>query len=111
MLISPKVRVLDAEISAAGDFGDLPDWDLTDLYSSTDAPEFKRDMDWLEQACLSFAEDYEGKLFSVVGFTQFSSSMPKKVIYNPKKDTNFPEKMTISPIKMLAFNGIIVSPL
>jgi hypothetical protein len=27
-----------------------------------DAPELKRDMDWLEGACASFATDYEGKL-------------------------------------------------
>ncbi|SDK30339.1 oligoendopeptidase F [Aliiruegeria lutimaris] len=54
--------VLDADLSAAGDFGELPDWDLTDLYAGADAPELKRDMDWLEAACLSFAEDYEGKL-------------------------------------------------
>ncbi|MFU8865869.1 MAG: M3 family oligoendopeptidase, partial [Rhodobacterales bacterium] len=44
------------------DLGDLPEWDLTDLYTSEDAPELKRDLDWLEQACTSFAADYEGKL-------------------------------------------------
>ncbi len=44
------------------DLGDLPEWDLTDLYASEDAPALKRDLDWLEQACASFAADYEGKL-------------------------------------------------
>ena len=50
--------------AAGGDknLGDLPEWDLTDLYSDADAPELKRDLDWLEQACASFAMDYEGKL-------------------------------------------------
>ncbi|MBL3703047.1 M3 family oligoendopeptidase [Sulfitobacter sp. BDSS02] len=50
--------------AAGGDknLGDLPEWDLTDLYSDADAPELKRDLDWLEQACASFATDYEGKL-------------------------------------------------
>ncbi len=43
-------------------FGDLPEWNLDDLYTGEDAPELKRDLDWLEQACSSFAEDYEGKL-------------------------------------------------
>jgi oligoendopeptidase F len=43
-------------------FGDLPEWDLSDLYTGEDAPELKRDLDWLEQACASFAADYEGKL-------------------------------------------------
>jgi len=42
--------------------GNLPEWDLSDLYAGEDAPELKRDLDWLEQACASFAADYEGKL-------------------------------------------------
>jgi oligoendopeptidase F len=53
------------DASAAGSatpFGDLPEWNLDDLYTGEDAPELKRDLDWLEQACASFASDYEGKL-------------------------------------------------
>jgi oligoendopeptidase F len=53
------------DVSAAGSatpFGDLPEWNLDDLYAGEDAPELKRDLDWLEQACASFASDYEGKL-------------------------------------------------
>ncbi|WP_299724716.1 M3 family oligoendopeptidase [uncultured Tateyamaria sp.] len=42
--------------------GDLPEWNLDDLYTGEDAPELKRDLDWLESACASFAADYEGKL-------------------------------------------------
>ncbi|WP_225027841.1 M3 family oligoendopeptidase [Xinfangfangia pollutisoli] len=53
--------VFDANASA-GAFGALPDWDLRDLYPAPDAPEFARDMDWLEQACADFAAGYEGKL-------------------------------------------------
>ena len=41
-------------------------------------------------------EDFEDKLFSVVGFTNFTSASPKKIVYEPKKDENFPENMTIS---------------
>ncbi len=48
--------------AATGGFGDLPDWDLTDLYASPDAPEVGRDKDWLEKACAAFAAGYEGKL-------------------------------------------------
>ena len=44
------------------DLGDLPEWDLSDLYSSQDAPELSRDLQWLDQECASFAADYEGKL-------------------------------------------------
>ncbi|WP_076535241.1 M3 family oligoendopeptidase [Roseovarius nanhaiticus] len=53
----------DANANAKGkDLGDLPEWDLSDLYSAPDAPELKRDMDWLERECAAFAADYEGKL-------------------------------------------------
>mgnify|MGYP000542495910 CR=1 FL=1 len=53
----------DAAIEAgAQPLGDLPVWDLTDLYTDNDAPELRRDLDWLETACASFAADYEGKL-------------------------------------------------
>ena len=55
------VRDANAE-PATRDLGDLPEWDLTDLYTSEDAPELKRDLDWLEKACSEFAADYEGKL-------------------------------------------------
>ncbi len=48
--------------SGSKNLGDLPEWDLTDLYPSDDAAELKRDLDWLEEACRSFAADYEGKL-------------------------------------------------
>ena len=55
--------VRDANASGSKpDFGDLPEWNLDDLYTGEDAPELKRDLDWLEQACASFATDYEGKL-------------------------------------------------
>ena len=53
--------VFDANATSGG-FGDLPDWDLSDLYAAPDAPEFTRDMAWLESACAGFATDYEGKL-------------------------------------------------
>ncbi|QBF32439.1 M3 family oligoendopeptidase [Thalassococcus sp. S3] len=50
--------------AAGGDknLGDLPEWNLDDLYTGEDAAELKRDLDWLEEACASFAKDYEGKL-------------------------------------------------
>ncbi|WP_149589945.1 M3 family oligoendopeptidase [Tabrizicola flagellatus] len=53
--------VYDANASGGG-FGDLPDWDLTDLYPSPDGPEFAADMAELERACAAFAQTYEGRL-------------------------------------------------
>ncbi len=54
--------VFDANASGGNAFGDLPEWDLTDLYPAEDAPELVRDMNWLETACADFAGVYEGKL-------------------------------------------------
>ena len=55
--------VRDANVGGgADDLGNLPEWDLTDLYTSEDAPELFRDLDWLESECAAFATDYEGKL-------------------------------------------------
>ncbi|THD84556.1 M3 family oligoendopeptidase [Aliigemmobacter aestuarii] len=61
-MVLPLPRpVFDANASAGG-LGKLPDWDLSDLYAAPDAPEFARDMGWLEKACADFAARYEGKL-------------------------------------------------
>ncbi|PIE11588.1 MAG: oligoendopeptidase F [Rhodobacterales bacterium] len=55
--------VFDANANAGGgDLGDLPEWDLSDLYAGDDAPELKRDLEWLDGECAAFAADYEGKL-------------------------------------------------
>ncbi|MBM7069194.1 M3 family oligoendopeptidase [Actibacterium sp. 188UL27-1] len=63
MILSPDIRTFDAQPGGGADsLGDLPEWDLTDLYSGPDAPELKRDLDWLEKACSDFARDFEGKL-------------------------------------------------
>ncbi|MDP2579467.1 M3 family oligoendopeptidase [Shimia thalassica] len=42
--------------------GDLPEWDLSDLYTGEDAPELEADLAFLEKECAAFAADYEGKL-------------------------------------------------
>ncbi len=49
-------------VGGADNLGNLPEWDLTDLYASEEAAELARDLGWLEGECASFAEDYEGKL-------------------------------------------------
>ena len=55
--------VRDANASSGGrDLGDLPEWNLDDLYAGEDAPELKRDLEWLETACASFASNYENNL-------------------------------------------------
>jgi oligoendopeptidase F len=64
--IAPPEQTLHRDARTEGasgkDFGDLPEWDLTDLYAAEDAKELKRDMAFLEKECAAFAKDYEGKL-------------------------------------------------
>lgn len=57
-----KTRVFDANPSGGKDLGQLPEWDLTDLYTADDSAELKKDMAWLEGECAAFAADYEGNL-------------------------------------------------
>ena len=53
----------DAEHSkGSAELGQLPDWNLNDLYTSTDAKELVNDLNWLEKECDEFAKNYEGKL-------------------------------------------------
>ncbi len=51
--------------SKAPDLGELPEWDLGDLYPAPDAPELARDLDTLQRACSEFARDFEGRLVSL----------------------------------------------
>ena len=50
------------DAAATNEFGDLPEWNLDDLYPSTDGPEITKDMDWLSMECPAFAAEYESKL-------------------------------------------------
>jgi oligoendopeptidase F len=59
---APLFDVATDTAGSGGNLGDLPDWDLTDLYASPDAPEVNRDLDRLKTACADFAATYEGKL-------------------------------------------------
>ena len=61
MPLSPRRPVFDANASTSS-FGDLPEWNLSDLYTAPDAPELTRDLGWLKQTCAGFAATYEGKL-------------------------------------------------
>jgi len=45
-----KTPVFDANSSGGQSFGDLPEWNLDDLYTGEDSPELIRDMEWLETA-------------------------------------------------------------
>ena len=44
------------------DLGDLPEWDLSALYSGPEDAAFEKDLAWIEKECAAFAADYQGKL-------------------------------------------------
>jgi oligoendopeptidase F len=40
----------------------LPEWDLKDLYTGLDSPELKRDLEQGDSECLSFEQEFKGRL-------------------------------------------------
>jgi oligoendopeptidase F len=52
--------------SPAKGFGTLPEWNLTDLYPSMDAPELKRDLARGAADSAAFEVDYKGKLAALI---------------------------------------------
>ncbi len=50
------------DAAASDNMGDLPEWDLDDLYPSTDGPEITADLKWLDDEGPAFGTDYQGKL-------------------------------------------------
>ena len=62
MFSNISTPVFDANSASGSDLGDLPEWDLSDLYTGEDAPELTSDRNWLEGECADFAETYEGRL-------------------------------------------------
>ena len=41
--------------------GPMPEWDLSDLYPGTDAPELKRDLTWASDEAKRIRAAYQGK--------------------------------------------------
>ena len=57
---APVHDMRDAQSNDA--LGGLPDWNLDDLYPSTDGVEITKDLAWLGEECPKFSVDYENKL-------------------------------------------------
>ena len=63
----------------AADLGHLPEWDLTDLYSGLDAPEFAADMTRAEEECRRFSEAYAGRVVEMAGAPEASTRLAEAV--------------------------------
>lgn len=63
----------------AVDLGVLPEWDLTDLYPSMDAPAFREDLDRAEAESRAFAERYAGRIAEIAAGPDASSVLGEAV--------------------------------
>ncbi len=67
---SPAIHHATAAAGAiTGDLGDLPQWNLADLYSSPSAPEFAADLKRGSDDALAFEAKWKGKLDAAAGKT------------------------------------------
>ncbi|MEM6546319.1 MAG: M3 family oligoendopeptidase [Pseudomonadota bacterium] len=67
-MIPTRPLVRDTAQDHAGkELGDLPSWDLSDLYEAPDAAALASDFDWAAAASKDFAARYEGKLATLDG--------------------------------------------
>ncbi len=60
--LSPEILREAGKTQSGDNMGDLPDWNLDDLYPSTDGPEITNDLAWLGDEMPAFGRDYTGNL-------------------------------------------------
>jgi oligoendopeptidase F len=60
--ISGRTAAPHTSGQAASGLGDLPEWDLTDLYPAMDAPELKRDLERAASDAIAFEASWKGTL-------------------------------------------------
>ena len=65
-MVNFKNIFFDKELAAnEKQLGNLPEWDLNDLYTHTESQELKNDLIWLKNECEIFATDFKGKLVNL----------------------------------------------
>ena len=65
--------------AAAPDLGPLPQWNLADLYPAMDAPEVKGDLERAEADCISFEQDYKGRLAELAASPDAGAALAQAV--------------------------------
>ena len=69
----------DAAAQSTPDLGNLPEWNLADLYPAMDSPEFASDMARAESECRTFAEKWRGKLADMAAAPNASETLEEAV--------------------------------
>jgi oligoendopeptidase F len=90
-MVPIKIAAPDgAAASEDEDLGALPEWDLTDLYSSPDGADLSADLDAVMQQAKAFAAQYRGKVCdldgagfgaAIVAFEQICDTLYKALSY------------------------------
>jgi oligoendopeptidase F len=65
MPTSPK-RTAAKKSAVPKELGDLPEWNLSDLYAGVDDPKVKRDLDRADEYSKAFEDDFKGKLAALL---------------------------------------------
>jgi len=64
---------------AAKKFGNLPEWNLDDLYPGLDSPEVKRDLEAAHEECAAFEQAYKGRLAELAAGEQAGQALAEAV--------------------------------
>ncbi|HXW29346.1 MAG TPA: M3 family oligoendopeptidase [Xanthobacteraceae bacterium] len=64
MITPPSAAAATAE--SVADLGDLPQWDLSDLYGSPESAELKRDLAQIDADCRAFDAAYRGQIAALL---------------------------------------------
>src|SRR5262249_5141048 len=64
MSTSPKRAA--KKFTVPKELGDLPEWNLSDLYAGVDDPKVKRDLDRSDEYSKAFEDDFKGKLAALL---------------------------------------------
>jgi len=64
---------------AAKKFGNLPEWNLDDLYPGLDSPEVKRDLEAAHEECAAFEQAYKGRLAELAAGEQAGKALAEAV--------------------------------
>src|SRR5262249_43765850 len=64
----------------AKELGELPEWNLGDLYASIDDPKIKRDLDRADEYSKAFEDDFKGKLAALVDEPDGSLALAQAVV-------------------------------
>ena len=66
-------------LNKAPSFGDLPEWNLKDLYPGLESPEVKRDLDLADSECAAFEQDFKGRLAALAAGEGAGAALAKAV--------------------------------